>query len=267
MFLANPKKLNVLGSMGQLMKALDILEVQFWWTGRHIEEKKVVTMVTSHSSGSSYLNRVELQNGCLAVAHANLFIPSTLNGIPIDPSTGSVDESILTANLNQAADIYIERVNHCPCGVTEIHLIKGATSVEYQEKRKKLQIFLKGSNLRKEELCRNEPDLFDYFSRVWSVRCNHVRQGVPMQYVFLLICCYKPDCYHPLCQQQTCPQQIKWFCGGPDVEKMHLLLPVADPTRPFGGTNCKSCKGCCSGHFLPAEQRLASLHEPMMPPS
>ena len=100
------------------------LEVQFWWTARHMEVKKVVTMVTSRSSGSSYLNRLELQNGCLAVAHANLFIPSTLNGMPIDPSTGLVDKDILTANLNQAADINIKRVNQCSCGDTKIHLIK-----------------------------------------------------------------------------------------------------------------------------------------------
>ena len=90
-------------------------EVQFWWTKRHIEENKVVTFVTSRSSGSSYLNRVELQNGCLTQAHANLFIPSTLND---DPTTGSLDSDILSANLDQAADIYLQRVDKCPCGDT-----------------------------------------------------------------------------------------------------------------------------------------------------
>ncbi len=34
--------------------------------------------INNQNSGSSYLNRVELQNGCLTLAHANLFIPSTL---------------------------------------------------------------------------------------------------------------------------------------------------------------------------------------------
>ena len=178
-----------------------------------------------------------------------------------------MDNSILAANLNKAADIYIERVNQCPCGDTKIHLMKGASSVEYQEKRRKLQIFLKGSNIKKEELRRDELDLFDYFSRVWSVCCNHVCQKVPMQYVFLLMCCYKPDCYHPLCQQQTHPKHPKWFSDGPDVENVRLLLPVLDPSRPFAGTDCKLCKGRCSGHFLPAEQRLSSQDEPMMPPS
>ncbi len=41
-------------------------EVQYWWTVRHIEKKKLATLITTRSSGSSYLNRVELQNGCLS---------------------------------------------------------------------------------------------------------------------------------------------------------------------------------------------------------
>ena len=55
-------------------------EVQFVWTARHIVKATQVTLVTARNSGSSYLNRVELQNGCLALTHANLFIPSTLGG-------------------------------------------------------------------------------------------------------------------------------------------------------------------------------------------
>ncbi len=52
-------------------------EVQYWWTMRHIDKKKIATLVTTRRSGSSYLNRVELQNGCISRAHSNLFIPST----------------------------------------------------------------------------------------------------------------------------------------------------------------------------------------------
>ena len=37
--------------------------VQYWWTEWHFRKKKAATLVTSRSSGSSYLNRVELQNG------------------------------------------------------------------------------------------------------------------------------------------------------------------------------------------------------------
>ena len=50
-------------------------EVQFWWSARHLSRGRVVTLVTTRSSGSSYLNRVELQNGCLSLGHANTFIP------------------------------------------------------------------------------------------------------------------------------------------------------------------------------------------------
>lgn len=49
------------------------LEVQYYWTKRHLEEGTTATLVTTRSSGSSYLNRVELQNGCLSLAHSNLF--------------------------------------------------------------------------------------------------------------------------------------------------------------------------------------------------
>ena len=55
-------------------------EVQYLWTMRHLLKETIATLVTTRNSGSSYLNRVELQNGCLALAHSNLFIPSTLGG-------------------------------------------------------------------------------------------------------------------------------------------------------------------------------------------
>ena len=51
-------------------------EVQFWWSLHHLKEGKLVTMLSSRSSGASHLNRVELQNGCLALGHSNLFIPN-----------------------------------------------------------------------------------------------------------------------------------------------------------------------------------------------
>ena len=56
------------------------VEVQFLWTERHINKGKVCTMVTSRFSWGSYLNKVELQNGCLSVGHSNIFIPSTIHG-------------------------------------------------------------------------------------------------------------------------------------------------------------------------------------------
>ncbi len=88
-------------------------EVQFWWTARHIAKSRQVTLVTTRSSGSLYLNRVELQNGCLSLGHASTFIPSTLAGSCIDPLTGTVDAGKLRHNLDLAVDVYISRVNGC----------------------------------------------------------------------------------------------------------------------------------------------------------
>ena len=55
-------------------------EVQYWWTKRHLIKGTKAIMVTTRRSGSSYKNRVELQNGCLALGHANLFIPWLVYG-------------------------------------------------------------------------------------------------------------------------------------------------------------------------------------------
>ena len=82
-------------------------EVMFWWTLRHLENGNLVTMLSSRSSGSSYLNRVELQNGCLAQGHSNIFIPSTLNGACFNEETGKVDQDKLRANMESAMDVYI----------------------------------------------------------------------------------------------------------------------------------------------------------------
>ena len=65
-------------------------EVQFFWTVHHINTPSVSTLVSAHNSGASYVNRVELQNGCQALAHANLFVPSTLGGYCLDSNTGKV---------------------------------------------------------------------------------------------------------------------------------------------------------------------------------
>ena len=42
-------------------------EVQFYWTERHISKGNECVLVTTRHSGGSYLNRVELLNGCLSV--------------------------------------------------------------------------------------------------------------------------------------------------------------------------------------------------------
>ena len=127
-------------------------EVQFWWTQHHLFRSKVATLVTSRSSGSSYLNRVELQNGCLSLGHSNTFIPSNLAGSWIDPHTGKISQSKLIENLHLAIDAYISRVDGCPCGTTTISLYKGADSAHYQTMHDKLHIFLKGTMQAKQAL-------------------------------------------------------------------------------------------------------------------
>ena len=66
-------------------------------------------MVLWYSSGASYLNSLELLNGCLTRGHANLFIPSTLRGNPI--IDGKVDETILDSKLRPAIDLFIDHTN------------------------------------------------------------------------------------------------------------------------------------------------------------
>ena len=85
-----------------------------------------MTLVTTRSSGSSYLNRVELQNGCLSLGHASTFIPSTLAESCVNPETGVIDDRKVEENLDLAMDAYISRVNGTPCGNTNIHLFKGS---------------------------------------------------------------------------------------------------------------------------------------------
>ena len=69
--------------------------LQYYWT---IMEQ--LQLITSRCSGSSYLNRVQLQNGCLSLGHSNTFIPSTLGGSCIDLNTGE-------ENLNLAITAYM----------------------------------------------------------------------------------------------------------------------------------------------------------------
>ena len=111
----------------------------------------------TRSSGSSYRNRVELQNGCFALGHANLFIPSTLNGSCI--VNGIVNDEMLCKNLETAIDVYISRVDLSPCAGTPIHFWKGAKNVKYQEKRTVVNTFLKGTKKEKAELKNENTDL------------------------------------------------------------------------------------------------------------
>ena len=221
-------------------------EVQFYWAEWHVRHKKVATLVTTRSSGSSFMNRVELQNGCLTRAHSGLFIPSTLHGSCVKEN-GKVNESILHQNLNSAIDIYIERCNQCPCGKTVIHLFKGIQA-DY-ERRKKLIIFLKGTKKQKQCLKDEHPALYKHFSEIWDIRTRHMVPGLPTQYVYFLRCCLSSECKHPLCSILTALPP--WYVEGPPLT--FFPLPVPDNSQPFGDINCSQCKGVCSGHYLKPE--------------
>ena len=88
---------------------------------------------------------------------------------------------------------------------------------------------------------------------------------LPVQYLFHLVCCYKPDCYHPFCQTGSWKELPKWFTGGPYVS--YLPIPIPDPARPWGSTNCSQCDGVCYGHFMEPEIAMSPLQTMLKPPS
>ena len=173
-------------------------EVQFLWTERHLNRPTKVTLVTTRSSGDSFLNRVELQNGCLSQGDANLFIPSTLCGEAYDEE-GQFNEAKHHANMEAALNQYIELVDGTPCMGTTIKLHRGSTSHNFME-RSRLLVVLKGSARDKEKLKRENPQEYKYFEKVWQVTQAHVDHSLPSNYVFLLRCCGKENCVHPFCR-------------------------------------------------------------------
>ena len=169
------------------------VEVQFYWTERHVKQAKVATLVTSRHSGGSYLNRVELMNGGLSQAHANLFIPSTLSGSNYGP--GGLDKPKLKQNLEIATEVYIDRVQGSSCCGSPVQLFKGAESD--MSRCQKLLTFLKGNKKDKELLRTSDPDLHRYFQEIWDVRNRHMSKTVPSNYIFHLTLCGEPECIHP----------------------------------------------------------------------
>lgn len=207
------------------------IEVQFWWTKRHLEVPTHTTLVTARNSGASYLNRVELQNGCLSVAHANLFIPSNLNGSCFDPSTGKIDNQRLKTNMEQATRIYIDRVNHAPFGSAKIHLFPGAEFNNDQALREVALKYLRGNQKQRKELHMEFPNEVKIICRIWNIRSKHCVRSLPDQYCFMLQCCFLKDCDHPICQTKHQPS-LEWFPGGPPVS--YVPMPVVDSDLPWG---------------------------------
>ena len=144
----------------------------------------MATLVTARSSGSSFRNRVELQNGCLSRGHSNLFIPSTLAGNCM--ASGELNHELLVKNLELAIDVYLDRVNHCECGDGVINLYKGADSQQQQGYRENIKIFLKGSKKKKEELKRTHADIYNLFESVWDMRERHLIRDIPILFSMLL---------------------------------------------------------------------------------
>lgn len=69
--------------------------------------------------------------------------------------------------------------------------------------------------------------------------------GLPPSYIFFLKCCYQPGCTHPRCKAE--PVTTTWYPGGQTLT--HLPLPLPDPDRPWGNSECATCKDFCSGHY------------------
>lgn len=224
------------------------LETQYWWTLHHFQSGSHALLVSSRNSGASFRNRVELQNGCLALAHSNLFIPSTLNGSCTLEGGTVVNEEVLKKNLESAIYLYIDRVDGAPCASTQIHLIKGADSTSRQEENDLLKIFLKGKKDEKKELERNNPSMYSRFQKIWQLREKHLHKKLPAKYIFYLTCCYDKTCIHEICKKGQPEKELTWYPNGPPIS--YLPIPLPDPDRPFGSISCTDCKDICVGHYL-----------------
>ena len=207
---------------GALDECPSLKEVQFHWTEIHYTEDKVCSCVTSRYSGGSFLNGVELMNGCLARAHSNLFIPSTLTGSNF--SENGLDETKLFENLDLATDVYIDRFDGAPCGETTIKLFKGSKDehAEYLlSRRPNLLTFLHGSKKERTELQRQNSTQFEYFSQIWNLRNSHMVRDLPDQYAFVLLPCY------------TC-QLSRIMRDSPAWEPKYRLSRMRDENLPHG---------------------------------
>jgi hypothetical protein len=234
-----------------------LAEVQFHWTELHQQKGTICTMVSARYSGGSYLNKVELQNGCLAIGHSNLFIPSTIHGSNLD-ADGKLSMEMLKKNLDSATDVYINTVHGTSCFGTQINLVKGNPSGLYQERRPRLLTFLRGSKKAKELLRQSHPDEYIYFTEIWKLRNRHMVASLPPNYLFMLLPCYQPNCSHPQCVNGKPASETTWSPGGPPLS--FLPIPIKDPQQPRGGP-CNKCTGICSGHYLKPEDHIRWVEE------
>ena len=262
---SSPKEIECIRVDGATDEGPSHEEVQFWWTERHFKRPTIATIISARNSGSSHLNRVELQNGCLSLGHANLFIPSTIGGSCTDLNSTSenIDAIKLAHNMDLATNVYISRVNGSPCGETTIQLYKGADSSKEQERRTHLLVYLKGSRHQKHLLSISHPSYYEEFKTICELQSRHKIKDLPNQYLFAVVCCLKQDCIHPMCRSGAYQLPI-WYNGGPSIR--YLPLPIPDPERPYGG-NCSECKnGECYGHFMKPDRAINATVAPMCKP-
>lgn len=137
------------------------------------------------------------------VSHTNLCILSTLCDSNIDTETGKMHKERVQSNMVKATEIYISRVNGSPCGETRIHLFKGADLSKNRKLRMSVLQFLKGNKSQKERLRQDNKQVYDEIERIWKIQCNHMMKDLFAQYVFYLVCCFKPGCTHPICQTHS----------------------------------------------------------------
>ena len=148
--------------------------------------ESVATMITTRNSGASYKNRVELQSSCLALALANLLIPTTLNGACLI-NDGKVNQTKLKENLSSAIiDVYLSRVDGAPCASNEIHLFHGTESATCRNENNLVKVFLKGSKKAKEELQTDHPEMYRRISEIFDLQQRHLYPGVLIKYVSYL---------------------------------------------------------------------------------
>ena len=81
-------------------------------------------MLTTKVAGGSYLNKVELQNGRLALGHSNIYITPTTFGTNF--TNGKLDEAKLHQNIKASISVYTSQINAVSCGGKPIHLTRGS---------------------------------------------------------------------------------------------------------------------------------------------
>ena len=145
-------------------------------------------------------------------------------------SSGGIDNSLLEKNLDTAANIYIDKCNGAPFQESRIILYKGnkdELARKYQERRPHLETFLKGSQVRKQELRVENPTLYDYFEEIWNIQERHMVKGLPKNYIFQLLPCYQNGCPHPVCLSGKLLEEKCWYEDGPPLSYLYLIPVVS----------------------------------------